>query len=452
MIASVLIFASPISTAHAQNTISFSASDLMQKASISFSPRTGAFEEGATFEVPVYIDTHGESVNTVELHITFDPNRLRVVSPAGRNSIISVWVAAPSYSNTSGSITLSGVIAEGINTSKGLLATITFKALAPGDTRVALSSDTQVLANDGMGTRVNTTLGSALYSITPKPPEGVRVFSDTHPDQTRWYNNNYPVLQWEKPAGVTGYSYTIDDIPTTIPDNTVETQDTILALSSIQEGLTYFHIKARKGGVWGGTTTYLIRVDTTPPAEFKPSVDMFASAAAAAKAIVSFFTTDALSGIDHYEAGVVSKSDAPDVSPAFVEAQNPFTVPTSNASELRVIVRAFDRAGNVRDSHIDIALPPTFVRFLLENALTIILSLMLLLILALVSHHYLVRDHIASKFRKALRMISADDELEHPHEHEAAAPVIVAENVTPLPAPVTTPGPITTLPPRMDRG
>lgn len=456
VVVSALAFFALSSTAHAQGTVNLNANDLVQKASITFSPRTGAFQDGSTFEVPVYLDTMGKSVNTVELHIVFDPNRLQVISPAGRNSIITLWVAAPSYSNTSGTINFSGVITGGINTSNGLLTTITFKALAPGDTRVSLSSETQVLANDGMGTRVNTTLGSALYSISSKPPEGVRVYSDTHPDQNRWYSNSSPVLQWEKPAGVTGYSYIVDDKPNTIPDNTIETSETTFALSEAKEGLTYFHIKAQKGGVWGGTTSYVIRVDTTPPAEFTPTADMYAAAVISTKAIVSFFTTDALSGIDHYEVGTINKNDSADISPAFVESQSPYTVPTQSSTDVRVIVRAFDKAGNVRDSHIDITLHPTLMSLIQANALSIILALVILLILALVSHHYLIRHHIVSNFKKALNILRADDDHGHDHDHDQQppAPQVIRETVTP-PAPPTDlsrPVPSSTVIPRVDRG
>lgn len=447
----VLLSLASVAGVHAQ-TINLNATDLVQKASISFSPRSGAFQDDSTFEVPVYIDTQGHSVNTVELHIIFDPRRLQVISPAGRNSIISLWVATPSYSNTNGTITLSGVITGGVSTSNGLLTTITFKALAPGDTRVSLSPETQVLANDGMGTRVNTTLGSALYSITDRPPEGVRVFSDTHPNQDTWYSNSAPVIQWEKPAGVTGFSYVIDDKPNTTPDNTVDTIDTTLQIPSVIEGLTYFHIKAQKGGVWGGTTSFLIRVDTTPPAEFTPTADLYAAAVLSSKAIVSFFTTDALSGIDHYEVGTINKNDSANISPAFIESQSPYTVPTQESKDVRVIVRAFDRAGNVRDAHIDISLHPTLASLLTANALTIILLLTLLLLLALLSHHYIVRHHIMRNFRRAMSLFKADDEIEH--QHEAPAPVVLAEQIVPPASPTfeSAPTPGVTVPPRMDRG
>ncbi len=449
IVTSVIVFCALASTVHAQSTINLNANDLVQKASITFSPRTGAFQDGSTFEVPIYIDTQGKSVNTVELHITFDPNRLQVISPAGRNSIITLWVATPSYSNTSGTINLSGVITGGINTSNGLLTTITFKALAVGDTRVSLSSETQVLANDGMGTRVNTTLGSALYSISTKPPEGVRVFSDTHPDPDKWYSNPSPVVQWEKPAGVTGYSYVIDDKPNTIPDNTVETTETTLALPTATEGLTYFHIKAQKGSVWGGTTSYLLRVDTTPPAEFTPTADMYAAVIVASKAMVSFFTTDALSGVDHYEVGTINRNDSADISPAFVESQSPYMVPTQGSTDVRVIVRAFDKAGNVRDSSIDITLHPTFINYMQANALTIILGLTILFLLALVSHHYFIRHHIARHFKQALTILRADDD---DHDHEPPTPPVIIETVAPPAKSTPSPTQGLTIPPRMDRG
>jgi len=369
----------------------------------------GTFQEGATFEVPVYIDTKGKSINTIELHLKFDQRKLQVISPAGRSSVITLWVEAPSYSNTNGTINFVGVVPGGINTTNGLVATITFKALALGDARISIASNSQILANDGQGTSVQTDFGSALFTIQPLPPDGVTVYSETHPQQDTWYNNDTPILTWEKPDGVTAYSYILDDKPNTIPDNTQDTTDTKLSFPNLKEGISYFHLKSQKAGLWGGTTHFTIRIDTAPPAAFKPTAEMYAAAITSSKAIVSFFTTDTLSGVDHYEVGTINKNDSADISPAFLEAQSPYTVPTQSSKEVRVIVRAFDKAGNVRDEYIDISLFPTFAGLLQRYSLDIILTLLLLIILLLVSRHYLFKHHVLRHLKRAFGAMKEED-------------------------------------------
>ncbi len=197
----------------ANNVQIYNVNSLIQKANIYLSPSAGAFMEGSTFQVPIFIDTKGRSVNTISLHIKFDKNKLNIISPSGNKSIISLWVDAPSYSNSDGTMNLSGVILGGINTKSGLITTITFKAVATGDAEVSFTNESQVLANDGLGTAIHSSFDTGLYTVVPKSPDGVTVFSETHPFSDKWYNNNTPVLSWEKPLGVTDFSYILDDKP-----------------------------------------------------------------------------------------------------------------------------------------------------------------------------------------------------------------------------------------------
>ncbi len=240
----------------------------------------------------------------------------------------------------------------GIVTKSGLIATITFKAKSAGEAVIRVLSSSQVLANDGVGTAVTTDYGRATLTLLPRPPEGPRVFSETHSVEDRWYNSNNPSIGWEKDPGVMDFSFALDDKPFTVPDNTPDSSETRASFEAVPDGIKYFHIKSRKDGVWGQSTHFAIRIDTLPPAEFYPRFDVLA--AIISRVLVSFSTTDSLSGVDHYEVGVIDRSVAPDVSPAFVEAESPYQLPTEVSGDLRVIVRAFDRAGNVRDGFVDI--------------------------------------------------------------------------------------------------
>jgi hypothetical protein len=200
-----------------------------------------------------------------------------------------------------------GTIPNGIKTDSGLVATITFQAKAPGTSYITLSDASRILLNDGLGSDAVVEASRGQYSVVTKPPAGVQVFSDTHPFESQWYNNNAPTLSWTKDPGVTGFSYVFDTKPTTVPDNTAMSSDTVMSYQNISDGVWYFHIKALKGGAWGSTTHFAVRIDTTPPAIFTPNIE-YLSAAVIDRFLVSFVTTDALSGIDHYEVGVIDKS------------------------------------------------------------------------------------------------------------------------------------------------
>jgi hypothetical protein len=181
-------------------------------ASFYFSPNAGTFYVGSTFDVSIFVNTGGNNINAVGSDIKFDPRKIQIANPTTGRSFISVWVAQPTYSNIAGTASFQGgVPSPGINTSSGLISTITFRAIAPGETTISFSDSSRVLLNDGKGTNILNSMGRGVYSITMPPPEGPKVYSSTHPDQNKWYKNNNPTFSWEKEEGAIEYSYTINN-------------------------------------------------------------------------------------------------------------------------------------------------------------------------------------------------------------------------------------------------
>jgi len=373
-----------------ENQVNIDASSLRPKVFIVIDPPNQTIIEGSTFDVSFFLNTNKQSINTFELNISFDPAKLEVIRPSGGKSISSIWVQPPSYSNTNGTAKFAGVIPNGIVTESGLMTAMTFRAKTTGQTAVSLLENTRILANDGMGSAVPFSFNRGLYVIMPKAPEGPRVFSETHPFPEKWYNNNNPVLAWQTDPSVTNFSYTLDNEPFTIPDNTGEgATSTITSYENLPDGLWYFHIKAYKKGIWGGITHFLMRIDTAPPAEFTPKQETL-TAAVIARILVSFFTTDSLSGINHYEVGLIDKTRTPFESPAFVEADSPYQLPAMNFTGARVIVRAVDNAGNVRDESLDLQAPSGILALLRQNFILILFSIIALFLIV----HYLFGHHI----------------------------------------------------------
>lgn len=372
---------------------------VLPKSAIFISPGSGTFLVGSTFDISIYVDTNGNSVNAVEANIKFPPNKLAIVKPSGGKSLIELWVAQPTYSNTIGTASFTGIIPNGANTRSGLITTITFRAIAPGQATISFLPNSKVLSNDGVGTETILDLGRAVFNLSPKPPEGPKIFSPTHPFQGTWYNNNNPVLNWEGEPGVAEYSYEIDNKPETIPDNIAETKEPISINKEIADGIWYFHIKAKKDGIWGSTSHFSLRIDTAPPAKFQPQVQ-FLTAALINRALVSFFTTDALSGVDRYEVGIIDKDASPELSPVFIEAASPYQLPNYRSTRLTAVVRAIDRAGNVRDESADIVIPSSFLSALMRNRLlfSIIFALAVTLIL-----HFLIGHKILARLEDAWR-------------------------------------------------
>jgi len=327
-------------------------------ASLYLSPNSGTFHVGSTFNVSIFVNTGGNDVNAVKVDLKFDPRKLQIASPTAGRSFISVWISQPSYSNTKGTASFQGgAPSPGINTSSGLVSTITFRAITPGETSISFLPSSQVLLNDGKGTNILTSLGRGVYNIAIPPPEGPKVYSSTHPDQNKWYKNNNPTFSWDKEEYATDFSYSIDFDSQGVPDNISEGDHTSVSYSDLDDGIWYFHIKAKKGNVWGGVSHFLVLIDTTPPARFsivfEPTLETKSpSTTASRQPIVRFITTDALSGLDHYELKIIDLTKALKENKVgfFVEATTPYRLPLLELGGYEIVIRAFDMAGNWQDA------------------------------------------------------------------------------------------------------
>jgi len=330
-------------------------------ATIYFSPSAGTFQTDSTFEVGIFVNTGGQSVNAVEVNLHFPADKLQVISPSVGNSFVSIWVQAPTYNNSTGTVNLSGGLPNpGIKSSAALITTISFRTKSSGTAKLTFDDSSKVLANDGNGTNILSSRSPATFTLKATPPAGPVVTSDTHPDSNTWYKQSSVSLSWEKGDKVTDFSYEIDQDPATVPDETSEGAETSKSYENVPDGLNYFHLRAKGQGGWGGTTHFLVRIDTTGPAKFNPT--LYPSVRTArSRPILSFFTTDAASGIDHYEIRIID-SDKQDVT-FFTEQSSPYQLPELKVGKYTVVVRAIDQAGNMTDEPLEIEILPKVLPF-----------------------------------------------------------------------------------------
>jgi hypothetical protein len=280
------------------------------------SPDTGSFLGGSNFEIPFFINTKGQNIKNIELNITYDPTKLAITKPSNGKSIIGIWDSAPNYDNNKGIAKFSGSIPNGIQSSSGLITSITFEAKSSGNAEISINSNSKVTSFDNQNVKINTNRG--LYTIFPKPSGSVEVFSDTHPLVDSWYNNTNVVFSWNNLPNVVGYSYVLDNKPNTLPESKIISKETIKQYENLTDGLWYFHIKPLKvGNIWGTTTNRILKIDTVAPNDFKPKFE-YVREDKSNFAVVSFKTTDNLSGIDHYEVAIIdTKNLNNDISPVF---------------------------------------------------------------------------------------------------------------------------------------
>jgi len=313
--------------------------------SLYLAPSRATFFVGSTFTVSIYVNTKENEINAVQVDLKFPPDILQVATPTTGESFISEWIAPPSYSNIGGKISFKGGIPEGIVTTAGLVSTITFRAKSPGVAKLELLDSSKVLLADGKGTPISTTTLAGVYEILIPPPEGPKISSPTHYDSEIWYNNSDTSFYWEKEEGVTDFSFSFSQNPQENPDTIPEGDLLSKSYEEVADGIWYFHLRSKKNDVWGKVSHFGLKIDTTPPQEFEPRVDVGGG-------FIYFETQDFHSRIDRYEISVLNISETPTTAPFFIDTTSPFKIPSKKEGKYSVIVRVYDKAGNWQEGKV----------------------------------------------------------------------------------------------------
>ncbi|HXV26864.1 MAG TPA: cohesin domain-containing protein [Candidatus Paceibacterota bacterium] len=330
----------------------------VRAATLFVSPATGTFRPNDTFTVTVRTNTQGAAVNAAEGVLRFDPSRVFVTSVTTNGSIFNLNVQEPDYSNTDGTISFAGVILNpGYSGASGTLLTVTLRARTPGTATLNFQSGA-VLANDGQGTNVLTSMNGGTYTVlgeaAPTPaaspaatPSPVRdsllpdVTSPTHPDPNRWYASNDPRFTWILPTGVDGVSWLIAPNSDGNPGNQLDGLVSEVSFTDQPDGATYFHIKFQRNGAFGPIAHFPFNVDTEPPLPFTVS-RVGSGDETDPRPQLMFTTTDATSGVQSYRMRIGDGDwfDVPE-SPA----ERPFRMPVQAPGIHEVVVEAIDAAG-----------------------------------------------------------------------------------------------------------
>lgn len=332
-------------------------------ASLYFLPESGSFEVGKTFSVRLAVDSGESSINLVEANLSFSKENLEVTSFSKSGTIINSWFNEPSFSNSAGTISFSGGIPNPGFSGIGRLLIINFKTKAPSSAWIKISS-AQVLANDGLGTNILSLSGQANFTLfetgLPKPVEPapkkeevkkevkVKIFSSTHPDQTKWYKEKNIILSWAWQQGITDYSYLLDQKPETMPDNSGEGLSTSTAYLNVSEGVWYFHLKPKTSAGWQKPTHFKIQVDATPPTDLKISSDQ-GKITFNPSPTLRFEAKDELSGIDYFTVKIFENEPIP-------VKENYFQLPKQKPGDCLISIRTYDKAGNYKEENFVITI------------------------------------------------------------------------------------------------
>ncbi|MBI1929482.1 T9SS type A sorting domain-containing protein, partial [Candidatus Poribacteria bacterium] len=150
-------------------------------------------------------------------------------------------------------------------------------------------------------------------------------------------------------SGMAGYSFVLDQKPTTLPDERIDGLQPQLT-TNLADGIWYFHLRAQSNtGLWSETAHYEIRIDTHPP---EVTITLPRGGEWFRKAINEYAgeMRDELSGIDettleYRYAGLDWKPFVNEASSGWLDTDELPHVTQASGTPLQVRVR--DRAGNV---------------------------------------------------------------------------------------------------------
>ncbi len=338
-------------------------------ASLYFSPSSGSYTVGGTLSVSVNVSSADQAMNAASGVISFPQDKLEVTSLSKNSSIFTLWVQEPSFSNSAGTVNFEGIVLNpGFTGTAGKIITVNFKVKTMGVAQFNFSSGS-VLANDGLGTDILTSLGNAQFSLEAGyagPAVGVpaapRVSSPTHPDPSKWYNNSNPKFIWSLSDDATAVRILYSKNPDSYPSFLYTSPISEKQYENLNDGIWYFHVQLRNANGWGKISHFRFQIDTQKPSRFDiteiPRTDLTEP-----KAKFIFDAQDETSGIDYFEVQIDSGSAQIWRDDGTHQYETTIVGPGKHV----LIAKAVDKAGNSLDNSAEFIVnplnPPIFTEY-----------------------------------------------------------------------------------------
>jgi hypothetical protein len=341
-------------------------------ASFLFSPATGSYTVGSSFNINVMLNSGGGiGINAGEATVSFPKDLLQVKSLSQTGSIFELWTAKPSFSNNKGTITFGGGLPDVYKGSAGKIFSISFSALKEGTANLSFSGGV-ITARDGLGTNVYSGAGSGKYTITPKqattekPPDTTKppttettapgllppapeINSATHPNQDQWYAKNTLSLDWRLLSSITGVSFVLTDnassAPGTKSDGIIESK----TYEKLEDGKYYFHLHLQNKSGWGPIARRHALIDVSPPVDLKLEIDNGGDATNPTP-LLKISAEDKTSGLKKYKLTVNKVDKELEVKNYIAE---PYLMEKLLPGNYSALIIAYDQADNSATSSLN---------------------------------------------------------------------------------------------------
>lgn len=351
-------------------------------------PQSAEYAIGKMFTVEVRIDSEGQGFNAAQATLLFPKDILEVKSIdfSLSASVFNFWLEEPKFSNSEGKITFIGGTSSGVVGASVQILKINFAAKGGGDAAVSIS-DAAVTAADGSGSNILSTVKPARFlvaptvvepaAVTPAPPSTTTTSSvglpppvqiirkpapaqklpakpainvPAYPDSAQWYNFITDFLaQWALPADVSSVATALNKDQSFAPSRS-EGLFEAKTFPALADGIWYLHARFKNSVGWGPTAHYRIFIDTAPPLPFNINVPE-GTATDNPTPTLEFKTEDGLSGLEQY---IIRVNDGEIIS----QISDTFTLSPQTPGTHRILVKAVDKAGNMRETGLDLEILP----------------------------------------------------------------------------------------------
>lgn len=358
-----LLFVFALSLFFAQNANAAYLYIVPDKTSLSAGELSGA---------TIYINSEGKAVNNGEAVIVYKPAQINVESILSSDSILSIWIEPPTFSNSSGQVSFNGGVPNpGYKGTAGKVARIIFKANVATNPSFTFTTES-IRANDGLGTEVarhapstdaptatpvatpTTPAPVTPTPVTPTPsgkiPSPVIVFSKDIPSEDVWYNGTSALFSWTLAGDVTAVQTLLgshaDSVPLVVYAPPIKSKN----LEKLIDGVWYLHIRAKNATGWGPTTHRKIRIDQSAPSNLSSEV----KEGEEGELSLTLSAKDSLSGVKYFEISSSAFSESLKVDAKDGDAS--VILPNMNSGEQKLILKAYDAAGNSLEKEITVTI------------------------------------------------------------------------------------------------
>lgn len=292
---------------------------------------------GDTLEVTISISPNNESLDTVRINTSF-PSDLLQVDHFALGNLFPRSSPGNSIDNIKGVISEGGFSLTGPVTNSGTFGTIFFTAIKKGTASIKVLDTSRLIA--GGEEKIDTSkLNISSVEIQEKENSEkpiVTIQSLSHPNQNQWSSINDVTFSWSSSGAINEYKMAFDQSSISDPAELVSGNS--ITIQGVTDGVWYLHLK---GKLSDGTETeivnYKVMIDATSPNAVYPVLDN-EQVSEGQNIILTFGTTDEMSGIAKYE---ISINDG-----EFQEKESPVTLENLKPGNYFVEVKALDNAGN----------------------------------------------------------------------------------------------------------